>query len=430
MSVEIPDAGTWVSASGDAPAMVEEVRSDYGVVRLSTGDWAAIAVCEQVPSPPLKDEGGLTAEALIARPCWSCGAHSREWFAANPEQAPQAAATPLGDCSQPDHTMSFFTLEATLFEHTCAGRPNVLDCAACKAAGHYEKAAFLYALKPGARLRVNWSTSKRHGQACEFVRETYRSVFGPNHVHEWHGVVRFANGEEMAMGPCLEPDDITESMGPDLARLMPEHLPAHWEDLTRERDELRSKVSELDVRAQEHADTDGLWQSRMERTERELRSTLTATEAKLAGSEAESKRRRYGLDKVEEQLAARDAEIYRLRERLSAWSTLDRVCGIYGCDMPRGNPKAPADAAPAVVRVLCPECGRGEQLDHVRGCMRRDMPIGLVPVPTVGPDVITDDGIESAITALRIRRAEELAGTDRVIPADSATEATGGRDGE
>lgn len=45
--------------------------------------------------------------------------------------------------------------------------------------------------------------------------------------------------------------------------------------------------------------------------------------------------------------------------------------------------------------------------------------------------VITDDDdIEAVITALRIRQQEALAGTDRVIPIDGTTKATGERDGE
>ncbi len=46
-----PSAGTWVSAAGDDPTMVIEVRFDDGVVKLDNGKWVAISCCESVPSP-------------------------------------------------------------------------------------------------------------------------------------------------------------------------------------------------------------------------------------------------------------------------------------------------------------------------------------------------------------------------------------------
>jgi len=43
-------------------------------------------------------------------------------------------------------------------------------------------------------------------------------------------------------------DAIIESLGPDLAKLMPDHLPAHWEKLASERDSALSRIAELEAR--------------------------------------------------------------------------------------------------------------------------------------------------------------------------------------
>lgn len=66
-----------------------------------------------------------------------------------------------------------------------------------------QQAAFLFNLKPGTTLRVDWPTSSDHGRTCEFVRELHRPHFGMQWVHEWTGIVRFVDGVEKAFGPCL-----------------------------------------------------------------------------------------------------------------------------------------------------------------------------------------------------------------------------------
>jgi len=67
------------------------------------------------------------------------------------------------------------------------------------------QALYLYNLKPGTPLRIDWPSSSDHGRDCEFVRETRRSHYGMQWVHEWAGIVRFGDGIEKEFGPCVVP---------------------------------------------------------------------------------------------------------------------------------------------------------------------------------------------------------------------------------
>lgn len=117
-------------------------------------------------------------------------------------------------------------------------------------------------------------------------------------------------------------DRIIESMGPDLARLMPERLPAHWEALTKERDELRSKVSELEAKTlnldsglsklKEQYDGACEANARLTRAWHDIRSTLTATGAKLEARDAELESLQDAIKGAIMEADQRDAELAKL----------------------------------------------------------------------------------------------------------------------
>jgi hypothetical protein len=60
-----PKAGTWVSAAGEPPLRVEEVRYDYGVAKLSDGNFVAFSCLEQADAPSQTKPQHWTLDDLL-----------------------------------------------------------------------------------------------------------------------------------------------------------------------------------------------------------------------------------------------------------------------------------------------------------------------------------------------------------------------------
>lgn len=149
------------------------------------------------------------------------------------------------------------------------------------------------------------------------------------------------------------------------------------ENVTKERDKLRSTVSELEATlrglATGDAEIDLLTDAC--KTNESLRSTLTATEAKLEHQENRVALRDAALDVASADLATRDAELARVRGELAdeqraltqLWCDITNAWGNYSGDHgdlsdfareirqlaecnPRAATETPAVAAPAVVQ--------------------------------------------------------------------------------